>query len=244
MIGHSFKEAFRLIMRSKTECVVYLLAYVLSEALVFAACKWAGIEYPLTNPRPTLSGVIRLAAFSTPALLITAWFGAGLIGRISMDAYKGAPGSMVSYANGWFIRNLGGTLILGAAAFLPAFILMPLPKPLAALGMLVWFLLFIWLAIRISMWSSIMFIEGLGPIAAMGKSFGVSGGYAVPLALLSLPLFVRVIWEMGLPQFPVENIAMISALKNLLIGMATLVQIGALATVYLTLTRNTADSEN
>lgn len=243
MIIHSFKEAFRLIMRSKTECLAYVSAFVLSEALVFAACNWAGIDYPLRSPNTGISDLVRLAAFSTPALLVTAWFGAGLIGRVSMDAFKGMPDSMTSYANGWFIRTLAGTLIISAAAFLPAFVLMALPKTMAAAGILAWFLVFIWLAIRVSMWANIMFIEGLGPIAAMGQSYRISAGYLIPLALISLPLFVRVAWEIALPHFPVANIAIVSAVKNLLLGLATLIQIGALATFYLTLKKESG-SEN
>lgn len=238
MIAHFFKEAFRLITRSKTECLVYLLGLIISEALVLAACRRLGVAYPLHSPDPGVAGLIRLVACSAPPVLITSWLGAGLIGRISMDASKGATGTMISYANGWFIRNLIGTLIISAAAFLPAFVLMVLPKTLSAAGILVWFLFFIWLAIRISMWPNIMFIEGLGPIAAMGQSFRKSEGYAIPLALLSLPLFVRVIWEMFLPNFPAGNVFVSGLSKNLLIGAATLVQIGALATVYLTITRN------
>lgn len=244
MIIHSFKEAFRLIMRSKTECLVYLFAFVLSEVLVLAACGWAGIDYPLRSSSPGVPEILRLAAFSAPALLITTWFGAGLVGRISMDAFKGSPDSLVSYANGWFFRNLAGTLVISAAAFLPAFVFMALPKTLAAAGMLVWFLVFIWLAIRVSMWTNIMFMEEVGPIAAMSRSYSVSEGYVVPLALLSLPLFVRVGWEIILPDFPAGSIALINALKNLLIGLATLVQVSAMATVYLTIKHGNSAGNN
>lgn len=242
MLKHSFKEALRLVMRSKAECLGYLSVFVLSEALVFAACRWTGLNYPLRSPKPSVAELIRLAAFSAPALLITTWLGAGLIGRISMDAFKGSPGSLVSYANGWFIRNLAGTLIITAAAFLPALLFAVLPKDLAAIVILAWFLFFMWLAIRVSLWANIMFIEGLGPVAAMRRSYSVSESYVVPLALLSLPLFVRVAWEMVLPYFPTVNIVLISISKNMFIGLATLIQIGALAAVYLTIKPGTTDT--
>ena len=240
MIKHSLKEAFRLALRSKTECLVYLFAFVLSETLVFAACRWLGIDYPLRSPKPEASELIRLVVFSTPALLITTWFGAGLVGRISMDAFKGSPDSMVSYANGWSISYLAGTVIIASAAFLPVGVFVVLPQNLAAVVMLAWFLFIIWLAIRASLWANIMFVEGLGPIAAMKQSYRVSEGYVVPLALLSLPLFARMIWELGLPYFAVENIVLASMLKNLFIGLTTLIQIGALATAYLTIKRGSA----
>jgi len=235
MIKHSLKEAFRLALRSKTECLAYLFALALSEALVFALCRRFGVDYPLRSSGPEAGRLIYLAAFSAPAVFITAWFGAGLVGRISMDAFKGSPDSMISYANGWFVRNLIGTVLIAAAAFLPAVFVAFLPKDFAAVVMMAWFLFFIWLAIRVSLWPNIMFIEGLGPVAAMQRSYRASEGHVVPLALLSLPLFARVLWEIGPQHLAAENIALVNILKILLIGLATLIQIGALATAYLTI---------
>ena len=74
----------------------------------------------------------------------------------------------------------------------------------------------------------------------MKQSYRVSEGYVIPLALLSLPLFARMIWEPGLPYFAVENIVLASILKNLFIGLTTLIQIGVLATAYLTIKRGSA----
>ncbi len=235
MIKHSLKEAFRLTLRSKTECLAYLFALALSEVLMFALCRRFGVDYPLRSSGPEAGRLIYLVLFSAPALFITAWFGAGLVGRISMDAFKGSSGSMISYANGWFVRNLVGTVIISAAAFLPVVFVSVLPKNFAAVVMLAWFLFFIWLAIRVSLWPNIMFIEGRGPVAAMQRSYRVSGGYVIPLALLSLPLFARILWELGPQHLAAENIVVVNILKNLLIGLATLIQIGALATAYLTL---------
>jgi len=48
------------------------------------------------------------------------------------------------------------------------------------------------------------------------------------------------IWEPGLPYFAVENIVLASILKNLFIGLTTLIQIGVLATAYLTIKRGSA----
>lgn len=242
MIKISFQESFRLMGRSKPECLAYLVIICLSEVLVFALSKWFGVDYPLREGKPDLTRLAYTLAFSTPGYLISAWAGAGLIGRISMDALTGAPGAMTGYANGWFLRNLTGSLAIVTAAFLPLLLMLVVPMPLAIVPILGWFVAVIWLAVRISLWGSIMFMDGLGPFAAMERSFNVSSGHAPQLLILSLPLLAAMLLDIGARKLT-GNSAMSSAiLKPLLMGAATLVQMGALAAAYLSI-RKTATSD-
>ena len=244
MIEHSFKEAFRLIGRSKPECAAYLAILCLGEVLMFALSRGFGVDYPLGHGKPDLPRVAYTAAFSIPGYVLSTWAGAGLMGRISMDALTGAPGAMAGYANGWFMRYLKGTLAVVVAAFLPILLLLLVPTPLAIVIMAVWFLAVIWLAVRISMWGSIMFMDGLGPFAAMERSFTVSEGHAIPVAILSLSLPVAMLLGAGAGRL-VSSAAISSALiKPLFLGAATLVQMGALATAYVALKKSVNDSES
>jgi hypothetical protein len=233
MIKTSFKESFRLIGRSKPECLAYLAVICLSGALEYALPIWTGVDFPVQDAKPGAAKLAYMLAFTAPGYVFAAWAGAGLVGRISIDALTGAPASMISYANGWFLRNLKGSVVVVAAVFLPIVLMLLLPMALAAVIILAWFLFFVWFAIRISLWGSIMFIDGLGPFAAMRRSYSVSEGHTLSIALLSVPLFVGMLFEIGSGHFVTEGLVSEALLKPLLLGAATLVQIGALAAAYL-----------
>lgn len=232
MIKTSFKESFRLIGRSKPECLAYLAIICLSEVLVLALSKWFGVDYPLRDGKPDTARLAYTLAFSLPGFMLTAWAGAGLIGRISMDALTGDPGAMTGYANGWFWRNLAGSIAVVTTIFLPIMLLLMLPMPFAIVPVLGWFCVVIWLAIRVSLWGSIMFMDGLGPFAAMERSFNVSLGYVGTIVILSLPVLAAAVLGNGAINLA-GNVAISAAiLKPLLMGAATLVQMGALAAAY------------
>ena len=238
MIKTSLKESFRLIGRSKLECLAYLGLICLGEALVFALSKWFGVDYPLRGGKADAARMAYTAAFSIPGFLLTAWAGAGLIGRVSMDALTGDPGAMTGYANGWFWRNLAGSLAVVSAIFLPILLLLMLPMPLAIVPVLGWFCVVIWLGIRVSLWGSIMFMDGLGPFAAMERSFSVSSGYAATIVILSLPVFAAALLGIGAVRLAGNSVISAAILKPLLMGAATLVQMGALAAAYLNIRKN------
>lgn len=235
MIKTSFKESFRLIGRSKPECLVYLVIICLSEVLVFALSKWFGVDYPLRGGKPDPARLAYTLAFSIPGYLFSAWAGAGLIGRISMDALTGAPGAMTGYANGWFLRNLTGSIAVVTAAFLPLLLMLFVPVPLAIVPILGWFVAVIWLAVRLSLWGCIMFMDGLGPFAAMERSFTVSAGYSFQLLILSLPLLAAMLLDIGARKLTGNSIMSSAILKPLFLGAATLVQMGALAAAYISI---------
>lgn len=240
MIKTSFKESFRLMGRSKPECLAYLAIICLSEVLVFALSKWFGVDYPLRDGKPTTARLAYTLAFSTPGYLLSTWAGAGLIGRISMDALTGATGGMTGYANGWFLRNLTGSVAVVTAAFLPLLLMLFVPMPLAIVPILGWFVAVIWLAVRLSLWGSIMFIDGLGPFPAMERSFTVSAGYSFQLFILSLPLLAAMLLDIGARKLTGSSVMSSAILKPLFMGAATMVQMGALAAAYLGIMKTTA----
>lgn len=164
MIKNSFKESFRLLGRSKPECLAYLAAICLGEVFVLALSGRVGVEYPMRTAGYDIRKLAYTLALLVPGFVVSSWAGAGLMGRISMDALTGVPGPMLGYANGWFLRYLKGIIVVFAAAFIPFILLLLVPMPLAIVPVIGWFIFIIWAAVRISLWGSIMFMDGLHPL--------------------------------------------------------------------------------
>lgn len=237
MIKHSFREAYRLIGRSKKETGVYLLSFLLCGAIYILMCRALGLgdayldEYKAIKNSP-FKGIIAYL----PGFIASVWFAAGITGRFVMDSLKGAPESMTHYANNWFSRNLAGEAILTGIIFVPGVISLSENK-LASVPALAWFVFALWFALRMSLWLNASFTENLGLFKAMKRSYTVSVGNLWGLIVLIVVPFlvlapVLLLIDKVLPGQP----ALRYLLGELLNGIASTVIIGALAAAYLALT--------
>lgn len=242
MIRHSFQEAFRLADRAKKESAIYLASCLFCALLFILVCMLLGISYDYRNVLDVLKGNFFKGTLAlVPGGLVGAWFSAGLSGYIAMDAFTGAPENMTRYAKGWYVRNLaGGALVSGSfLALMYGFY-----KIAASLNMVLFIgamISWMWLMIRVTLWLPAMFIEGLGPIAAMKRSFSLSSGKAPVLAVMMFASFLPVwVIEWILGKVMPGQVVLAQVIRALLEGAVTIIITGAFATAYITLKNNKA----
>ena len=237
MIRYSFTEAFRLISRSRRESALFLAAAALSSVLYILACLALGIGY---DHQTTLDALrvapLKGALAMAPGGLVMAWFGAGISGRLAMDAFKGAPEPLTTYANGWFMRYLAGSLLLNGGFLAVLLTFNAVPKPEGMGLMAAWSLFCLWLLVRVCLWEAAMFIDGLSPVAAMRRSYSVSRGSALKLGAVVFLLFLLLSVVMKLAGLlPWTGPLSLTVARDVLESGILVVAAGAFAAAYLKL---------
>ncbi len=237
MIKHCFKEAFRLISRSRRESALLLGAAAFSSGLYILACLALGISYDFqTTLDAVRANPLKGALAMVPAGLIMAWFEAGITGRLAMDAATGEPANFSFYAKGWFLRYLAGSLILNGGFLAVLLLFYAVPRP-AGLGLMAgWSVFCLWLMVRVCLWAAAMFIDGLPPVAAMRRSYSVSNGSALKLAVVFFLPFVLMSALLKLASLlPGAGPLSLTVARDVLENGVGVITAGAFAAAYLKL---------
>jgi len=236
MIKHSFKEAFRLIGRSRKETGIYLLSLLLCGAIYVALCGALGLgDAYLEEVKSIKDSPLRGLIAYLPGFIASAWFAAGITGRFVMDAFKGEPDSMTHYANGWFTRNLAAEALFTVIFFIPGVISLSGNKVAAALA-LCCLVIAAWFALRLSLWLNASFVENLGVFKAMRRSYAVSvRNMWGLLVLIVLPFLAVAPVDVLIGKLLSGRPALGYLLRELMNGLASAVMIAALAAAYISL---------
>ncbi|KAF0124886.1 MAG: hypothetical protein FD189_2151 [Elusimicrobia bacterium] len=235
MIFESWKGAFGLMARSRGEAVSYVAATVFGAWLYILACGALGVAgpYSMNQAMKAEPGLTFIAYL--PGMLIGAWFGAGLAGRMIMHALGGSAEKMAFYAGKWFGRKLGWDVSFALILFLPVLLLVMMPAGL--LLAIPWMLAALWLGVRFALWLNISVEGDLPLIESLKRSFAVSEGRFFQLLFITaLPMgALRLLHWLVSKAAPGE--AVLFYLKFLLEGMAYALIIGAVACFYAKITR-------
>ncbi len=236
MLIHCYKEAFRLIRRFWKEATVLLAASLASEAIFILICLALGISYDYQTTYDALKAHQQKALLALlPGIFIMAWFEAGLVGRIAMDALTGAPESMVYYAKGWFFRNLFGSVLISGGFLLLLILFQAVPKVGIGL-MLGWTCFAVWFMIRITLWQAAMFIEDLPPLEAMRRSYSLTPGSALMLGLILFVPYLAMSLLLKLAGFiPMFGVLSINMARSVLEGLVTAFALAAFIAAFLKL---------
>ena len=181
-----FKESWRLIGRSKKEAAFFAAASVLASLIYPQVCAFLGLEGAYSGDAGIKTQRLLGAAAYLPGLILTAWFSAGLAGRLVMDAVKGEAGSMALYGNGWFLRKFVWDLFFMLLMWVPVWFLSVGPKLVIGLISFAWLLGGIFLAVRSSLWINISVAENTGLLEALKRSFTMSAGREWTLLFMGL----------------------------------------------------------
>lgn len=237
MIMHSFREAFRLISRSRRESALFLAAAAASSVLYILACLALGIRYDYQTTFDALKGdQFRALLAMLPGVLLMVWFGAGISGRLAMDALKGAPESLTVYAKGWFLRYLAGVLLLEGSFMAVLLLFSAVPRPVGLGLMAGWSAFYVWLLVRVSLWAAVMFMDALPPLEAMRRSYAVSNGSALALGVIFfLPYLVMSSLMELVSRLQWARAAYLTVTRDVLGGAVIILTAGAFAAAYLKL---------
>lgn len=237
MIMHSFREAFRLISRSRRESALFLAASAASSVLYILACLALGIRYDYQTTFDALkAGQFRALLAMLPGILILTWLSAGLFGRLAMDALKGAPESLTAYAKAWFPRFLAGSLLLNGGFMAVLLLFSAVPRPVGLGLMAGWSVFCVWLLVRVSLWQASMFMDALPPLQAMRRSYAVSCGSALALGVIVfLPYLVTSSLMELASRLQWTGPAYLTVARDVLEDAVVVLTAGAYAAAYLKL---------
>jgi hypothetical protein len=237
MIRHSFTEAFRLISRSRRESALFLAAAALSSVLYILACLALGISYDYQTTLDSIkANPLKGAIAMVPGGLVMAWFGAGISGRLAMDAFMAAPETLTAYAKGWFLRYLAGSLLLNGGFLAVLLVFNAVPRPEGMGLMAAWSLFCLWVLVRVCLWEAAMFIDGLSPVAAMRRSYSVSSGSALKLGVIVfLPFLILSVLMKLAGLLPWTGPLSLTVARDVFEGAILVVAAGAFAAAYLKL---------
>lgn len=232
---NSYGEAYRLIRRSGKEAVFYIAACLVSAGLYVFLCDILGLEGAYTGLTTFKTSPVKSLIATIPEIIVSAWFAAGLTGRLTVDALTGAPEEMTHYAKGWFFRKLISDTIVAGAMWGPLFflVIIPFASPVLAL---VWLLAAGWLGLRIALWLNISVAENQGLLEAMRSSFDVTAAQALRILLLvGGPLISAVLVAKLIGKVLAGQAAAAYYLKSLLNSAVAVFAMGILAVIYLEL---------
>ena len=236
MIAESIKESYRLIGRSRAEALFYIGASLLAAWLYIYTCGLLGLEGTYAGNTALKSSPTKALIAYLPGMAVLAWFAAGLAGRLIMDAYKGAPESMLVYARGWYFRKLGWDVFFAA--------LMWLPMPLLASGMpsallgVAWFFAVIWLGVRVSLWLNISVTENLGLPESLKRSYALTKDRVWTLLMVGgIPMISANLLNWAISRIISGGPALEYYLKSFFDGAGMLVATGAFAAIYVKIAR-------
>ena len=197
----------------------FLVAYLSSE--VYGG---AGLIEQFSNPAateaffaggPNLAPFLGLIGVSLGSFLLATPFINGVACRIAAEGYeRGAPtaGSVLRTAGRRYLALVGVTLLLVltlAAIFVVPGMMMYVAAVLEEAGLAVAgalllmgaVVLAVWVAVRLSLAYVVVVVEGLGPAAALSRSFGLVAGR-----------FWRVLWTLALTAVIASIVAQIVSL--------------------------------
>lgn len=233
-MSEHYKKALEAAVRSKKDAALYLAACLVSGAIFALLCRSMGLDGYQVNVVMKEAPTRALAA-SLPGMVLTAWLGAGLVGRFTAHALGVPEKEFFHYANGWFLRKLAADLLLALVMWVPLVILAALPGSFGFFAV-AWFGITVWLVLRVSLWLNASVEHDLSFPEAMRRSYAITKGLVPRIFMLSVvPMAAArsLIWLIGraLPR----QAAAVYYSRNLFEGLAALVVMGALASLYASL---------
>lgn len=234
-MNNCYGEAYRLLRRSGKEAGFYIAACLLSAGLYVLLCEILGLEGAYTGMASFKAGPVKSLIALIPEVIVTAWFAAGLAGRLTVDALTGAPEGMARYAKGWFFRKLIADSVVAGALWGPLLLLIivPFAGPVVAL---IWLLVAGWLSLRIALWLNISVVENRGLLEAMRSSYDVTAAQALRILLLAGgPLISAMFLSRLIIKALPGKVVLAYYLKSLLNGTAAVFAMAVLAVIYLEL---------
>ncbi len=230
MILEAWKGALGLIARSRGEALSYVAATVFGGWFYILVCGALGVAEPYSvNQAVKAAPGLTLIAY-LPGMLVGAWFGAGLAGRMIMHALGGSAERMTFYVGKWFGRKLRWDLFFMLVMFLPVPVLVMVPAGL--LFAIPWMLAALWLGVRFALWLNISVEGDLPLIESLKRSFTVTEGRFFQLLFITaLPMgALRSLHWLVSKAAPGEVV--LFYLKFLFDGMGYALVLGALAFFY------------
>jgi hypothetical protein len=195
------------------------LAFLACGALLLLVQVGFAIAFPLTfaeHRHLHRISVIALLGFfgsvSAVAYLVGCWLSLGLAQAVEKSVVTGTarPGDLFETRDRYFEMVFGGAVVflVSLLALLP-FVAIALvatflhervrvPVPLVAFGGFIsaaaYLMVYLYVLLGVSLWRQAIAIEGLGPVAALGRSWRLANGHRLRLALywlvMSLVTFV------------------------------------------------------
>ncbi len=234
-MSNSYSEAYKLLGRSGKEAGFYIAASLVSAGLYTLMCGMLGLEVAYTGVTSFKASPMKSFIALTPEIIVTAWFAAGLAGRLTMDALTGAPEELTSYAKGWFFRKLIADTVVAGALWGPLLLLVIIPFASPVLA-LVWLLAAGWLGLRIALWLNISVAENRGLLEAMRSSFDLTATQALRILFLAGgPIISTVFLSKLLGKALAGQAVLVYYLKTLLDSSAAVFAMAVLAALYLEL---------